>query len=101
MAGRRTAKTSLPTDIVIAARHKYPDRVNAVKSYFGEVPYLQERLDPRTADKRLQQMTPEQMMELARNDPAGAEEAAQRIATLEARQAAIPPPPLQDEWEPD
>jgi hypothetical protein len=94
-------KTSLPTDIVLSARKKYPDRVQAVKSYMGDIPYLKERLDPRTADKRLLQMDPNTMAELARTDPVAAEESAQRIATLEARQAATPPAPLQDDYEPE
>jgi hypothetical protein len=99
----KTPKVSKATQVVLTARAKYPEILQGAIAYLGgsELPYMQERLDPRTADKRLMQMTTDQMAELARTDPAAAEQAAQRIATLEARQAAIPPAPLQDTWEPE
>lgn len=99
----KAPKVSRATQIVLDARSKYPGVLEGVTAYLGgrDLPYMQQRLDPRTADKRLLQMDVNQMAELARTDPAAAEQAAQRIATLEARQAAVPPAPLQDEWEPE
>lgn len=87
----RGAKTSLPTDIVLSARKKYPDRVQAVKSYMGSVPYLKEKIDYRTADKRLLMMDETQMAELARTDPVAAEQAAARIYELQQKAPPLPP----------
>ena len=91
MAARRGAKTSLPTDIVLAARHKYPDRINAVKAYMGDVPYLKEKMDPRAADKRLMMMDENAMAELARTDPVAAEQAAARIQQIQQKAPSLPP----------
>lgn len=84
-------KTSLPTDIVLAARKKYPDRVQAVSSYFGEVPYLKERLDPRARDKKLLMMDENAMTQLAQTDPIAAEQAAARIHELQQKAPPLPP----------
>lgn len=101
MAASRQPKMSLPTQAVLDARKKYPDVLKSVASYFGEVPYMTQRMDSRAADKKLVQMTPEQMTALAQSDPAGAEQAAARIQTLQARQAGQPPLPAQDTYEPE
>lgn len=90
-------KVSTPTEIVQRAQFLYPQRLESVKSYFGSTPYGKTEVSPRTADKRLTEMTPDSMYALSLQNPVAAEQAAQRIATLDARAAALPP--VNDDFE--
>jgi len=86
------------TQAVLMARKKYPDILGSVVAKLNTpAPYMKQKLDPRTVDQRLLRMTPDDMIALARTDPAAAEEAAARIAELEAK--APPLPPGMGEWE--
>ena len=79
----------------------YPKSLSAVKAYMGEVPYGVEKVDPRTADKRLIQMTPQDIQTLALTNPVAAETAAQRLMQLDAKAAATPSLPGADDYEGD
>ena len=92
-------KVSPATEIVQRAQFLYPDRVASVKAYFGEIPYGKELVSPRTADKRLTQMTPEDLFALSMTNPIAAEQAAQRIESLDARAAALPHLPGEADFE--
>ncbi len=91
------SKMSPATEIVQRAQALYPDYLKSVKAYFGDTPYGKVVVDPRTADKRLTQMSPENLYALSLSDPVAAEQAAQRIEVLDARAAALPP--MNDEFE--
>lgn len=93
----RRPKVSLPTQVVLDARKKYPELLEGAAAYLGSIPYMKQRLDPRTIDSRLLQMTPEQMTQLAYTDPMAAEAAAKRISDLEAK--APPDLPGSGEYE--
>lgn len=84
-------KVSPATEIVRRAQSLYPERLASVKAYMGDIPYGKQLVSPRTADKRLVEMTPDALYQLSIQDPVAAEQAAQRIATLDARAAALPP----------
>jgi len=87
----RGPKVSRATQVVLDARKKYPEVLKGVVSHLGNPPYMKEKLDYRTRDKQLLQMTPDEMIALARTDPAAAEEAAQRIHELEQKAPPLPP----------
>jgi hypothetical protein len=93
------AKLNRATDIVKRAQNQYPKNLAGVKAYFGDIPYGVEVLDRRAVDKRLMTMTPDQMIQLAQTDPMQAERVAARIQQLQARSAATPPLPGQDDTE--
>ncbi len=84
------------TDVVLRAQHMYPKALKSVVAYFGPVPYGKVQVDPRTADRRLLQMQPEQMAQLAATDPQAALAATARIKQLETRVSARPAPPTDD-----
>lgn len=90
-------KVSPATEIVQRAQILYPGNLASVKAYFGSTPYGKTEVSPRTADKRLTEMAPDQMYQLSIQDPVAAEQAAARIATLDARAAALPP--VSDDFE--
>jgi hypothetical protein len=94
------AKVSRPTNVVQRAQTQYPKNLKAVSTYFGTIPYGQQQVDSRTADKRLIAMQPQDLAQLAQTDPIGAETARQRLAKLDAKAAASPPPPGDGVYEP-
>jgi hypothetical protein len=89
----RAPKVSKPTQVVLNARAKYPQVLEGAIAYLGgsELPYMKEKIDPRAADRRLLQMDPMQMAELARVDPVAAEQAAKHIYELEQKAPPLPP----------
>lgn len=92
-------KVSPATDIVQRAQRGYPQNLDAVRSYFGAIPYGMEKVGTRTADKRLAQMSPMDLGNLSMVDPAAANVAAERLQTLEDRAAQQQPLPGQDQYE--
>lgn len=94
-------KPNPATQAVQMAQARYPKLLASVVGYFGPTPYGVEVVDQRTADRRLAKMTPDDMANLAATNPQAAESAAERIQVLDARRAALPPLPAQDEYVPE
>lgn len=90
-------KVSRATAVVQLAQARYPELLGAAKTYMGAVPYGKVEVSPRIADKRLTEMTPDSLYQLSLTNPIAAEQAAARIATLDARAAALPP--VSDDFE--
>lgn len=94
-----SARMNPATDAVQRAQAAYPKTLKSVVNYFGPVPYGTEKVDTRTADKRLAQMPPEQMAQMAMQDPMKAAAVAQRLNTLKQRASGEMPLPAQDVYE--
>ena len=47
------------------AQARYPELLGAARSYLGDIPYGKQLVSPRTADKQLTRMTPEDIANLA------------------------------------
>jgi hypothetical protein len=93
-------RVNAATQVVLDARALYARRLAEVVREHGSPPYMQQRIDPRTHDARIQRMTAEDMMRLMQTDPVAAEAAARRAAEIEARSAGRPRLPAQDIFEP-
>ena len=92
---------SQATAAVLMARARYPKILEAiVHKVNAPAPYMKEKIDYRARDKQLLMMGPDEMIALARTDPAAAEAAAARIAELEARAEPLPPGMGEFEGEP-
>lgn len=92
-------KVSRATAVVQMAQARYPELLGAARSYLGDIPYGKELVSPRTADKRLTQMSPDDMLALSMTNPVAAEQAAARIEVLDARAAALPRLPGESDFE--
>lgn len=92
-------KVSPATDIVQRAQAAYPGNLDAVRSYFGPIPYGQQKVSRATADRNLAQMSPLDLANLSMTNPAAAETAAQRLQTIDERASALPPLPASDQYE--
>ena len=86
--------------MVQRAQAQYPKNLKAVSTYFGNIPYGQQQVDSRTADKRLIAMQPQDLAQLAQTDPIQAETARQRLQTLQDRASQRQPLPGQEQYEP-
>src|SRR5687768_13060056 len=88
----REPRVSQITEAVLMARKKYPKVLEGVVAKLNSpAPYMKQKLDPRTADRRLSTMSPDDMIALARTDPAAAEAAAARLFELEQKAPPLPP----------
>lgn len=93
-------KMSLPTAIVMAAQRQYPKMLAAAVAHIGvDPPYGKEKIDSRTYDQRLVRMLPEQLAAMAQSDPQGAQQAQQRLGSLQERADSETPLPGQGTWE--
>lgn len=90
-------KYSPLTSVVLKSRQKYVDILDKIAtSRYAEIPYMKQRVDPRTRDKQLVQMNPEQLLQM---DPTEAAQAATRLRQLQARSLAKPQNPSEAEYE--
>src|SRR5437588_9160854 len=85
-------KVSPATQTVLDARALYVKRLRETVQQYGAIPYMQQRVDPRTADRAIAMTTPEQMAQMAATNPAMAEQTAMRAETLRQRAEDNPPP---------
>src|SRR2546430_9874291 len=85
-------RVSKATQTVLDARALYVKRLHETIGEYGSPPYMQQRVDSRTADRNLAMTTPEQMAQMAMTNPAMAEQASARIEQLRQRAEANPPP---------
>lgn len=85
-------KVSKVTQAVLDARALYVKRLRETVQTYGNPAYMTQRVDPRTADRQINTMTPEDMMALAQIDPVRAEQAAKRAEELRIRAEQDPPP---------
>ena len=92
-------KMSRATRVVVMAQRMYPQYLKAVKSYLGPIPYGQQQVDPRTADKQLVRMAPEDLAQLAASDPIAGLTAQRRLETLQQRASEKTPLPAPDSFE--
>lgn len=92
-------KVNRMTAAVLQAQKMYPKYLQGVKAYLGAVPYGQQKIDQRTADKQLVRMTPQDIAQLAASDPIAALTAQRRLETLSQRAAERPPLPSPDAYE--
>lgn len=95
-----SAKANPATDVVVRAQRAYPKTLNTVVSYFGSMPYGQRHVSSLTADKRLVQMQPQDMAQLAMTDPHSALAAQHRLGQLQQQADQTPMLPGQDIYEP-
>lgn len=91
-AVRVAAKVSRATQAVLDARALYVKRLRETVQTFGNPPYMTARVDPRTADRQISMMTPDDMVALMQQDPQRAQEVAKRAEELRVRAAENPPP---------
>lgn len=88
----RGPKVSPATQIVLDTRALYVKRLREVVKHYGAIPYMQQRVDTRTADRQTAMMTPEDLMAMAQTNPAQAEAIAKRAEELRVRAEQNPPP---------
>lgn len=88
----RGPKVSTATQTVIDARALYVKRLRETVQQYGAIPYMHQRVDPRTADRQAAMMTPEALMAMAQTNPAQAEATAKRAEELRVRAEQNPPP---------
>ena len=94
-------KVSMPTAIVQAAQKRYPQILSAAVQHIGvDPPYGKQKVTSQTYDNQLVRMLPDQLAQLAQTDPAAAQSANARIATLRQKAAGQIPLPAQDSYEP-
>src|SRR5438876_1205213 len=80
------------TQAVLDARALYVKRLNETVQTYGSPPYMQTRVDPRTADRQVAMTTPEELAQMAQTNPAMAEQVAKRAEELRQRAEQNPPP---------
>lgn len=85
------AKMNPATNIVTKAQASYPKVLKSVTSYFGTVPYGQQKVSAQTADRNLAAMLPEQFAQMAATDPRAALAGQARLQELNDRAQDQPP----------
>src|SRR5688572_2779905 len=98
---RGTKGTDLLTGAVIQARDLLVQRAEEMTKVYKPGQFMTRKVDSRTMDKYLMNISPEEMAQVAMADPGKAEQWAGRINTLEGRLASRTPMPAQDAYEPD
>lgn len=93
--------TDLLTGAVLQARDILVQQTEAMTKVYRPGAFMTRKVDARTMDKYLMNITPEEMANIAASDPQRAEQYAARVNTLEQRLASKPPMPAQDSYEPD
>lgn len=102
MMTRKTYKgTDLLTGAVLQARDILVQTTEEMTRVFKPGAFMTRTVDPRTMDRHIMNMTPEELANVAAADPARAEVFAQRINTLESRIASRTALPAQDSYQPD
>ena len=85
-------KVNRATQAVLDARALYVSRLNQVVKAEGSPPYMTQVIDPRTADRNAAMTTPEQLAAMFAQNPAMAEQTAQRADEVRQRAEKNPPP---------
>src|SRR6267142_4058707 len=86
------ARVNIATQTVLDAQQMYVKRLRETLGQYAQIPYMQQRIDPRTRDKQINMMSPEDMLALAQRDPQAAEAAAKRAEELRQKAEQNPPP---------
>jgi len=88
----RGPKVSLATQTVLDSRALYVKRLRETVQQYGQIPYMHQKVDTRTADRQAAMMTPEDLMAMAQTNPAQAEATARRAEELRVKAEQNPPP---------
>src|SRR6267378_5453687 len=80
------------TQAVLDARALYLKRLHETVQTYGSPPYMQARVDPRTADRQVSMTSPEDLAAMSQTNPAMAEQVAMRAEELRKRAQQNPPP---------
>ena len=88
----RGPKVSPATQTVLDARALYVKRLRETVQQYGAIPYMQQRVDPRTADMQAAMTTPEDLMQMMQTNPQQAEAIAKGAEELRVRAEQNPPP---------
>jgi hypothetical protein len=88
----RGPKVSPATQTVLDARALYVKRLRETVQQYGAIPYMHQRVDPRTADMQAAMTTPESLAAMAQTNPAQAEAMAKRAEDLRIKAEQNPPP---------
>ena len=96
---RRYKGMDLLTSAVMQARDILVRQTEEMTKVYQPGTFMTRKVDPRTLDKYLMNITPEDMVKIAMTDPAQAEKYAGRINTLEQR--SRPALPAQDAYSPE
>ena len=83
---------SLATQTVLDARALYVKKLRETVQQYGAIPYMQQRVDTRTADRQTAMTTPEDLMQMMQTNPQQAEATAKRAEELRLRAEQNPPP---------
>jgi hypothetical protein len=67
-------------------------RLRETVQQYGAIPYMKQRVDPRTADQQAAMTTPDDLAALAQTNPAQAEATAKRAEELRVQAEQNPPP---------
>lgn len=87
------------TGAVLDARELIIDRTRQMTKVYQPGRFMTQRVSPKTMDKMLLGITPDQMMQLAQTDPDRANQYSERINLLEQRMSSRPVMPGQDAFE--